>query len=310
MLAERSLLVLPFFAILNSIYLSYINLEDFFLEKNTDEMAENLGIIFGLNIFVIAFVITLNGLRKKYETNEKKWFLIFRFYFKKKIFLIVLMLFLGLIVFAFLKDGTNKSYTSIFLVTIEIISISLLISYKRKEAIENLFGYVIGGMYLLMLPFSLFGFCEQYLGYTEFKNPHLILVFAAIFYHLLSACYMFYQALPKEITRYDFKEDKRKPKKPKKILATSIAVLLLSFSLVSCSFKSDSEFIQNRFWKYGEGFQAKTDILILTNENLRNDTIFVHKKPIAVVIKLEDFKSDLIIKSIKTNYFGRYLDQG
>ena len=218
------------------------------------------------------------------------------------------MLFLVLIAFTFLKFNINKSFTSVFLATIEIISISFLISYKRQKAIEKLFGYVICGTYLLMLPFALFGFCNEYLGFTELKNPHLILVFTAIFYHLLSACFMFYEALPKSLTKYDFKEDKQKPKKVKKIIATSIAVLLLSFNMVSCSFKSDSEYIQNRFWKYGEGFAIK-DILILDDKNFKNDTIFDNKKPIAVFIKLEDFKSDLIIKSLITNELGTYHDQ-
>jgi fumarate reductase subunit C len=310
MLAERSLILLPFFAILNSIYLSYINLEEFFLERNTSEMAANLGTIFGLNIFVIIFVITLNGLRKKYETNEKKWYLIFNFYFKKKILSLILMFFLLLTFYTFSKSDVNKSFTIFLLVSIEIISISFAISSERKKAITKLIVYVICGIYLLMMPFTLFGFYEQYLGYVEFHdNSNLIIVFTAIFYHLLSACYMFYEALPKSITKYDFKEDKRKPKKMKKILTTSIVLLIFSITSVSCSFKSDSDYIQNRYWKRGSGF-GLIDIIILNNENFRNDTIFINKKPIATFEKLEDFKSDLIIKSIPENQLGTYHDQG
>lgn len=85
--------------------------------------------------------------------------------------------------------------------------------------------------------------------------------------------------------------------------------ILALFIITSCSLKSDSECIQNRYWKYGSGF-ALTDIFILTNENFKNDTIFVDKKPMAVFYKLEDFKSDLLIKSITNNELGTYHDQG
>lgn len=81
-------------------------------------------------------------------------------------------------------------------------------------------------------------------------------------------------------------------------------------ALFSCSLKTDRDFIKNRFWKYGEGFCAKTDILILKNKNFRNDTIFDNEKPIAIFVRLEDFKSDLIIKSISNNKIGTYHDQG
>lgn len=74
MLAERSLMALPFLAVANSIYLSFINLEDFLLEKNTSEMAVNLGVVFGLNIFVVVFVITLNSLRKNMIRTKKNGF--------------------------------------------------------------------------------------------------------------------------------------------------------------------------------------------------------------------------------------------
>lgn len=84
---------------------------------------------------------------------------------------------------------------------------------------------------------------------------------------------------------------------------------LLCFLLTSCGFKSDSDYIQNRYWKRGSGF-GLTDIIILNNENFRNDTIFINKKPVATFEKLEDFKSDLIIKSIPENQLGTYHDQG
>lgn len=126
------------------------------------------------------------------------------------------MFFLVTFFYAFTKSNNNKSFTSIFLVSIEILSISFAIASERKKTIAKLVGYVIGGMYLIMMPFTLFGICKQYLGYEEFnENSDLIIVLSAIFYHLLSACYMFYEALPKSLTKYDFKEDKRKPKKIK-----------------------------------------------------------------------------------------------
>lgn len=218
MLAEKSLLALPFLAVANSIYLSYINLEDFLLEKNTSETAANLGTVFGLNIFVIVFVITLNNIRKRNESKENKWFFIFKFYFKKKILSLIIMFFVLTFFFAFFISDIEKSLKSVFLVSIEIISISFAIASERQKAISKLFGYVICGIYLLMVPFSIFGFCDEYLGYSELKNPNLILVFTAIFYHLLSACYMFYEALPKSLTKYDFKEDIRKPKKIKVVI--------------------------------------------------------------------------------------------
>ena len=84
---------------------------------------------------------------------------------------------------------------------------------------------------------------------------------------------------------------------------------LLCFLLTSCSLKGDSDYIQNRFWKRGSGFGI-TDIIILNNKNFRNDTIFIYKKPVATFYKLEDFKSDLIIKSLIKNQLGTYHDQG
>ena len=90
----------------------------------------------------------------------------------------------------------------------------------------------------------------------------------------------------------------------------TIIIFFTLFSLLSCSFKSDNEYIQNRFWKYGSGFHAKTDILILTNKNFLNDTIFIKKKPAAIFVSLDDFKSDLIIKSVATNELGYYHNQG
>jgi hypothetical protein len=90
-----------------------------------------------------------------------------------------------------------------------------------------------------------------------------------------------------------------------------ILFLVLILALGSCSFKSDSQFIQNRFWKGGElGFIGLTDILILNSNNFRNDTIFVGEKPVATFYKLDDFKSDLILKSIETNKLSTYHDQG
>ncbi len=218
MLVERSLIALPYLAVANSIYLSFINFESFLTEKNIDKMAAGLGSIFALNIFVIVFVIAFNNLRKKLESKEMKWFLIFKNHFKAKILSLIMIFFLLLFFFTFLKSDTNNLLITSVLVGIEITSISFAIANKRKKAVEKLIGYVICGMYLLMMPFTLFGFCEQYLGYNEFQNPNLILVFTAIFYHLLSACYMFYEALPKSLTKYDFKEDKRKPKKIKAVI--------------------------------------------------------------------------------------------
>jgi hypothetical protein len=87
--------------------------------------------------------------------------------------------------------------------------------------------------------------------------------------------------------------------------------LVLVLVLGSCSFKSDSEFIQYRFWKRGElGFIGLQDILILNAENFRNDTVFVDKKPVATFYKLDDFKTDLILKSIETSKLSTYHDQG
>lgn len=225
MIVERSFVVLPFFAIVNSIYLSFINLESIFLENNTNELASNLSAVFGLNIFVIIFVITLNKLRKKYKTNEKKWLLIFKFYFKKKILSFLLMFFLVELFFVFFKSNTNRTFTSIVFVPIEIISISFAVASERKEAIVKLLGYVIAGIYLMMMPFTLFGFCEEYLGYDEFRdNSNLVIVFTAIFYHLLSACYILYEALPKSITKNDFGEDKSKKKYVKKKKLKTLAL--------------------------------------------------------------------------------------
>ncbi len=84
---------------------------------------------------------------------------------------------------------------------------------------------------------------------------------------------------------------------------------LLCFLLTSCSFKIDSDYIQNRYWKRGSGFGI-SDIIILNNKNFRNNTIFENNKPVATFKKLEDFKSDLIIKSISENQLGTYHDQG
>lgn len=84
---------------------------------------------------------------------------------------------------------------------------------------------------------------------------------------------------------------------------------LLCYFLTSCSFKSDSDYIQNRYWKRGSGF-GLTDIIVLSENNFKNDTIFDNNKPVAKFEKLEDFKSDLIIKSIPKNQLGTYHDQG
>lgn len=90
----------------------------------------------------------------------------------------------------------------------------------------------------------------------------------------------------------------------------SISIFFAVITIVSCSFKSDSDYIQNRYWKYGEGEFYLNDIIILNEKNFRNDTIFINKKPIAIFYKLEDFKSDLIIKSIAKNKSAKYHNQG
>ncbi len=88
-----------------------------------------------------------------------------------------------------------------------------------------------------------------------------------------------------------------------------IYINLLLLFMISCSLKSDSDYILNRYWKRGSGFGI-SDIIILNNKNFRNDTIFLNEKPVAVFYELSDYKSDLIIKSIPKNQLGTYHDQG
>ncbi|HEU4497654.1 MAG TPA: hypothetical protein VFR70_11430 [Flavobacterium sp.] len=95
-------------------------------------------------------------------------------------------------------------------------------------------------------------------------------------------------------------------------IAVSIlaAVLLLLYVFPNKSSFNDPE----RFWKAG-GKPVIGDAFHLSEAygNLKNDTIFAQKIPVAVVLKLENrfWLGDrvLTVKSIKTGEIGKYYEE-
>ncbi len=78
--------------------------------------------------------------------------------------------------------------------------------------------------------------------------------------------------------------------------------------LISCQNEKVS-----KYWKYSKGYHFG-DMIILSSNNLRNDTIFEVNKPIGVILSERKaylgFSGKLEIKSIETNKIGFYVDKG
>jgi len=198
MVAKRIIYIIPVLSILNSSYLSFVYLEAFMLNKINQELISNLGLILMASFLTIAIVITIFNLTKK----GKKINLSVTDYFTEKILPIIFIL----ICMPFIYNGLKSDYyygLSVYGIAIlgEIMSVTFAIGKNRERALMRSIEIVFLWLFVGSGCFSITGIFEQYLGYKELEDSDIRLVFTAVFYHLLNACFLLYSYLPKEITQ-------------------------------------------------------------------------------------------------------------
>jgi hypothetical protein len=92
----------------------------------------------------------------------------------------------------------------------------------------------------------------------------------------------------------------------------SILILLLIFIGVLFLKSPNLDYVKKSHWRYEKGIKiGEGDFVDFENDtifHLKNDTIFYNKKP-KVIVKFTSKKFYLlVVKSIKTNEYGTYID--
>lgn len=194
MVIKQNFNFIPYFSILNSVYLSYTYLEAFMLDNEVDSLLTNLGLIISTTFFIITNVFIINIFRK-HNTNLNIKQKINSFFFDDFVVKIILIN-LSIIFFTLIYSALKTNYTSLIVtfvsVIIEAISIALAIKKVKEKAIYKLFGIIAFLNYIAIFCFLSIGFFIEYLGYKELDTSNFRIIFTGIFYHLLNACFLFY----------------------------------------------------------------------------------------------------------------------
>lgn len=200
MVAKRIIYTISVLSILNSLYLSFVYLETFMLNKFNQELISNFTLILISTLLIITAVITILNLSNK----SKKTNLNFIGYFTQRLLPPFFLLFLTLFVYDSLKSDYQELLIYGMSIFIEILSIAVTIGKKRENSLLKLMGIVFIWVCIGTICFSITGVFDEYLGYKELKDPNIRLAFTAIFYHLFNACFLFYSNLPKSMTQEAF----------------------------------------------------------------------------------------------------------
>ncbi|MES2847904.1 MAG: hypothetical protein V4685_02525 [Bacteroidota bacterium] len=84
----------------------------------------------------------------------------------------------------------------------------------------------------------------------------------------------------------------------------SIFIILLLQILPGCISKNEQ--LKTGWWKQGDdGFHLDGDVLVLNDSNMRNDTIFIDNKPIAIILTVNSH--EMKIASIASGETGIYI---
>lgn len=89
---------------------------------------------------------------------------------------------------------------------------------------------------------------------------------------------------------------------PSMKLGSLLYAILLMLSFSSCNSKEKE--LKTGWWKYGQGFHLGDDVLILKDSNLRNDTILIGQKPVAIILSVSSH--EIKIASIPSGETGIY----
>lgn len=200
MVIKRIIYIIPLLSIVNSVYLAFIYLEAFMLEKYDKELVSNFSLILFSTLFVITTTITISH----FTNRNKKIILNFRYYLTRILCGPIFSFFFLLFIYDSLKFDNSRLLVLGFSVSIEILSIAFAIGKHKENALLKLFGVVFLWVFVGTVCFSITGIFEQYLGYEELKDSDIRLVFTAIFFHLFNACFLFYSYLPKGMTEKAF----------------------------------------------------------------------------------------------------------
>ena len=193
------LFIFIFLPIVNSIYLSYYYLEVFMLNKPNNDVLGKMGLIILTQFFLLFLLGLVNIYLKQYEEGNLKINIrsIFVEKFTSKIVLVFSAFFFYIFIYHNLKTDFRSTITTNISILIEIIYISFAINNIRKKIMLKFFGYLIFWNCLGIMCLSVTSFFAQYLGYERLDDSNIQLVFIGVFYHLLNACFLFYNAVYK-----------------------------------------------------------------------------------------------------------------
>jgi len=196
MVIKRIIHVVPILSIFNSLYLSFVYLDAFMLNKFKKTLISSFTLILFTTLLIITTVIIISNITNK----KKKGTLNFTDFILQQILLPVFCLSFILFIYDDLKSDYYRLLEYGMAILIEILSIAFAIGKNKERALLKLIGVVFVWVIIATICFSITGVFEQYLGYKELKDSTIRLLFTAIFYHLFNACFLFYMSLPKSVT--------------------------------------------------------------------------------------------------------------
>ncbi|WP_333852049.1 hypothetical protein [Epilithonimonas sp.] len=175
-------------SILNSFYLSYINLEGFLLEENLTDLEKSFTVVIFTNPFILLILFYISFVRKSRKITINGRNLIYTFA------LLMLMVMIVFFIYNALRGDFSKLYVQIASIIFEIFSISIAISQEKKQRIWDLVTYFSLCFLTVILSFSLIGFYEKYFYDGEISN-RLTIVAASAFFHFFNACFLIWKSV-------------------------------------------------------------------------------------------------------------------
>lgn len=189
---------LPYISVLNSVYLSYIYMEAFMLDRYNKGMIDNFNLPFYTTPFIMLVLIQINSIENLF--NEKKHQKT-TFYILSLISILFCSLFIfsfGLLIYKILiKNNLSSLFFTSFSIFFEIISIVISVGRAKRNRTYKVLGVYLVWAFIIMLGFSVSGFFAEHLGYKKLDESNVKIIFTGIFYHLLNASFLFYSYLPR-----------------------------------------------------------------------------------------------------------------
>jgi hypothetical protein len=189
---------LPYISVLNSVYLSYVYFEAFMLDRYNEGMTDNFNLPFYTTPFIMLILIQINSIKNLF--NEKKYQKT-TFYILSLISILFCSLFIfsfGLLIYKILiKNNLSSLFFTSFSIFFEIINIVISVGRAKRNRTYKVLGVYLVWAFIIMLGFSVSGFFAEHLGYKKLDESNVKIIFTGIFYHLLSASFLFYSYLPR-----------------------------------------------------------------------------------------------------------------